>query len=193
MTEKKATIHILSDLLRIEITVRLKRTEKACAPGLTLDLEKVPLPYTQLSISMGSWERRTPRGRWQEDCWGQARSLILDSLDSLDSVNTKRAMTDVDRAAVRALCTLWERWHLNDMKAGTRAQQEALAAAEFRPGSHYDGASKFLEARGLNPDKGYKYGAAWLVEVIPDEVIAEIETLCLGLGAEFTETESAAP
>jgi hypothetical protein len=197
VTEKTATIHLGSELLRIEIRVAIKRTDKACLPALTIDLEKTPLPYTQLSITMGSWERPTPRGRWQEGCWGQARSLILESLDTLDSVNTKRAMTDIDRVAVRALCALWERWHLNDLKGGTRAQQEALASDEFKRmppvGDHYDTSSAFLTKKGLNPDRGYRYGQAWLVELVPDSVLAEVDALSTSLGAVFTESESDEP
>jgi hypothetical protein len=81
---------------------------------------------------------------------------------------------------------IWERWHLNDMKAGSPKQEEYLrehpVKAEY-PQSHYEVASKMLADAGLNPDqtylyKGlpYQYGFAWLKEELPAEVIAEVES-----------------
>jgi hypothetical protein len=88
---------------------------------------------------------------------------------------------------------------LNDLTAGTRAQQEALRLPDFDPKAveyrgipdHYASACKYLEARGLNPDPAvvigegthmkpgpYMYGHAWLVDKIPAEVEKRIEELC---------------
>ena len=74
---------------------------------------------------------------------------------------------------------VWERWHLNDMKAGTPAQMAELEKHTFKHeyGSHYDWACKLLEEAGLNPDKGYRYGTAWLREDVPEDVIAFLQSL----------------
>ena len=91
-----------------------------------------------------------------------------------------------DKRAQRVLA-LWRAWHLNDMKAGSPAQEAWLAAnpvTAVYPESHYDKASAALAAAGLNPDPDYlhngipyRYGSAWLKRDIPADVVAEIESL----------------
>jgi hypothetical protein len=70
---------------------------------------------------------------------------------------------------------LWDRWHLNDMRAGSPAQEAWLREHPITavyPQSHYKLARDVLAAAGLNPDPetGYKYGHAWLREEVPEEV-----------------------
>lgn len=84
---------------------------------------------------------------------------------------------------VRRLIEIWDRWHLNCLKAGTRAQQAAIDAhktanPDWRHG--YTAACEVLEAKGLLVDRGYKYGSAWLVEPLPAEVREEVEALVAG-------------
>jgi len=107
---------------------------------------------------------------------------------------------DHDRRVMR-ICALWDRWHLNDMKAGTRVQTAYLdgyKAALFNAGSVLKGAeavaqvetfrrlfqtnyhktaSGILKAAGLLVDRGYKYGSAWLIEQPPAQVIEELQEL----------------
>jgi hypothetical protein len=82
-------------------------------------------------------------------------------------------------ASVERLLELWDRWHLNDMRAGSPAQEAWLRAnpVSFKyPESHYEKASAALADAGLNPDAdGYRYGHAWNREEIPADVVAEIE------------------
>lgn len=76
---------------------------------------------------------------------------------------------------VRKFRATWERWHLNDMKAGTPAQDAVLARrkAEYKgyPQSHYDWALQVLAEEGLASDNGYRYGSKWLKEEVPQDVI----------------------
>ena len=81
---------------------------------------------------------------------------------------------------VQSLVAVWKRWHFNDMRAGSPAQEAYLRANPVKavyPESHYDKASAALAAVGLNPDNGYKYGSAWLKEELPAEIVAFIEGL----------------
>lgn len=87
---------------------------------------------------------------------------------------------DARRFGLSELADLWERWHLNDMRAGTPAQEKFLRANPVRaeyPESYYEKASAALESVGLNPDGAYKYGAAWLREEVPPEVVERIRTI----------------
>jgi hypothetical protein len=84
------------------------------------------------------------------------------------------------------ILAVWRDWHLNDMRAGSPAQQAWLKANPVEavyPESHYEKACKALAEVGLNPDPGhlhngkpYAYGSAWLTEEIPAETVSEIES-----------------
>ena len=69
------------------------------------------------------------------------------------------------------LLEVWDRWHLNDMKAGTPKQEEFIR--EWKKSNKYDYNSvcKALEEAGLYIDNEYRYGSKWLTEEIPEEVI----------------------
>lgn len=70
---------------------------------------------------------------------------------------------------------VWERWHLNDLKAGSAVQEAYLREhpIQFKyPETHYGKACSVLSEAGLNPDSdGYRYGSDWKFEEIPAEVI----------------------
>ena len=99
-------------------------------------------------------------------------------------VDTVAAFFPHDKKAQR-MVEIWRRWHLNDMKVGSAAQEAWLQANPVKgvyPDSYYWKASEALKAAGLNPDPGcvhngkpYVYGSAWLHEALPDDVRAEIE------------------
>lgn len=79
---------------------------------------------------------------------------------------------------------VWKRWHLNDIKAGSKVQEDYLRANPIPkedyayPKSHYDVASKKLAAAGLNPDpEGYEYGHSWKREEVPAEVLEFLQSL----------------
>ncbi len=77
------------------------------------------------------------------------------------------------------LVDIWERWHLNDMRAGTLAQEQALREVKdsFSRLNWYDQACDFLKSVNLLDDNGYRYGSAWLTEELPQDVINYIESL----------------
>lgn len=94
---------------------------------------------------------------------------------------------DLPRARVERLMELWDRWHLNHMKAGSPAQEAWLRANPFKvvyPESHLVVTRKRLAAAGLEPDfdyygangKPYSYGSEWVKEKVPDEVLVELLT-----------------
>ena len=72
---------------------------------------------------------------------------------------------------------VWEAYHLNDMQAGTPAQEAAVEQWEAN-GNRYDYslACAYLKDKGLYEDNGYKYGSQWLYKPIPAEVINEINS-----------------
>lgn len=69
---------------------------------------------------------------------------------------------------------VWKRWHLNDMRAGTPAQESFLRAQKPAPRT-YSEILGLLYSNGLMVDNGYSYGSAWLKEEVPSEVIERIQ------------------
>ena len=84
------------------------------------------------------------------------------------------------RGKIAEFLKIWNRWHLNDMKAGSPAQEEYLRDNPIEavyPESHYEKACQALEAAGLLVDNGYKYGSAWLTEELPQSVFSKLADL----------------
>lgn len=101
--------------------------------------------------------------------------------------NIKKYAKGWTPSLVKELRKVWATWHLNDMKAGSPAQEAFLAAnpvSSTYPESHYDKACEALKAAGLLEDasyihegKPYKYGTAWLRAGVPGEVLTFLESL----------------
>jgi hypothetical protein len=79
---------------------------------------------------------------------------------------------------IAELCDLWERWHLNDLVAGTRKQMEAIRGMEKGPNlDWYTWACAQLALRDLLVDREYTFGHEWLYEPLPAKVVARIKAL----------------
>lgn len=87
-------------------------------------------------------------------------------------------------AKAQRMLVIWRRWHLNDMRAGSPAQEAFLRDNPIIDRLHYfEAACGALVAAGLQPDpnhihagKPYRYGTAWLMEDLPSDVREEIES-----------------
>lgn len=76
-----------------------------------------------------------------------------------------------DRRSVDELAALWRRWHLNDMRAG---------CAHVEPVYEIDRYGQRVPSLDHTPAcalTGYRYGHAWLVEELPEEVVAYVKSL----------------
>ena len=101
--------------------------------------------------------------------------------------NITRFAPGWDAELVARFRAVWERWHLNDLRAGSPAQMEYLRANPVTadcPESYYEKACEALTAAGLQPDKGhlhngkpYRYGSAWLREQLPRDVMEFLNSL----------------
>ena len=79
-----------------------------------------------------------------------------------------------DQHKIAKFFEVWERWHLNRMRAGTPAQEAWVREHKYPgyPTSHLDWAREGLAAAGLEPDGDYSYGSKWLAEEVPEDVLA---------------------
>jgi hypothetical protein len=69
------------------------------------------------------------------------------------------------------LLGVWRDWHLNDMQPGCAHQTVVYEQAP------YGGERASLTLTQPCPITGYKYGTAWLVKPLPDELISQLHTL----------------
>ena len=82
---------------------------------------------------------------------------------------------------------IWEKWHLNDMQAGSPSQSKWIDENPLDtkyPKSHFTVYSEALSSAGLNPDpnyihngKPYKFGSSWLHVDVPVGVISFLSDL----------------
>jgi hypothetical protein len=90
-----------------------------------------------------------------------------------------------DAALVEQFRNYWKRWNLNDLRAVTVEQMDAIRegkrTGELKDNASYDDACAFLKSKGLyqveHNGKEYKYGHAWLYEAVPDSVLEFFSTL----------------
>jgi len=147
--------------------------------------------------------QRVPRNEFAkqnepESGWGNSAALT-----------SEYAVYQQRHEALLKILEIWERWHLNAMCAGTDRQREALKDCASKL---YDKQCKHLEGRGLLVDDrrelppdtrgdawsagynigvdrrpvGYKYGTAWLVEELPQEVLRELDIACRAFGVQLS-------
>jgi hypothetical protein len=91
-----------------------------------------------------------------------------------------------DAESAAKLDTIWNRWHLNGMRAGSPAQEAWLRehpVSVVYPESYSKVKDALIEA-GLQPDESflhndepYSYGSAWLHEDVPTDVLEWLKNL----------------
>lgn len=144
--------------LRVEIEITLKKKK---GKQLSIDLEEIKDPIC-LSISGTIYERKT----WIHT--GQ----IEDILEEAKSNGWKKLF--IDKEKLRKLLVIWKKWHLNDLRAGTRKQMEVINKWQKKmkkDNLSYEEECKVLKEKNLLIDRGYEYGTKWLYEPLPKEVI----------------------
>lgn len=133
---------------RCAVTVTIGTVENEAKKDI--DLQAVPAGAPVLSIT--------------GECAGSA-GQCTDSLRRL-----REGCPDVER-----LCDIWDRYHLNAMRAASRAQSDFLGRLPNAPTDH-DSRVCLLKAAGLHPSP-YAYGSAWLYEPVPAEVWDELRAI----------------
>lgn len=128
--------------------------EKETGKRLTVDLEEITEWET---LSMSGYAQYRPQQDY--NYCGQINDMIREEL-----MKWRRVFYPVK--IVMDLLDIWDKWHLNDLHAGTRAQEEAIKEAEGQTdkGLDYEQRRELLRSKGLLLDRGYEYGTAWLVE-----------------------------
>lgn len=166
---------------KVEVTVELKqhggeetfvidpKTKEKTVVGKTPE-------YTELSICGDIWNSR----HTDVVCAGQCLDTIAQYRNQLK-----------DKERFDEIYDLWKHYHLNGLHAGT-PEQEAAVKEWKNAGNKYDynAVCDMLKACGLYEvnytgisvgrmynHEPYKYGQAWLVQTLPDDVIQRINRL----------------
>lgn len=72
-----------------------------------------------------------------------------------------------------SLHRIWKRWHLNAMKAACVHMVGDVVVYE----DNGYGGQRISTKLTVCPETGYRYGTKWLVEPLPDDVLAEVMRL----------------
>jgi hypothetical protein len=134
-------------------------------------------------LSISGVEGPRPNG----DCYGACGQIDM-HLRGHEGCIAPAPGWDLER--LQKFFGVWSRWHLNDMRAGSPAQEGFLRAHKdewetYKTScsgipNHYTWACEVLSKAGLHPDpnfNGYRYGSAWLEEKVPEDVLAWLQAL----------------
>ena len=110
--------------------------------------------------------------------WNNLHTDIVTGGQCLDTLAGRSRALRNNRLYMEIL-GLWQRNHLNDMHAGTRAQEKAVDEWLAGTGRRYDygEACEYLKSIGLYEDNGYKYGHGWQYYDISDEDLKRIKEI----------------
>jgi hypothetical protein len=114
------------------------------------------------------------------DVWEPSRRDILLGGQAFDTVRSLHPDIMEDRLFATVFA-LWEKHHLNDLHAGTPAQENAIDEAireDLLPErAGFDLKVSYLKLVGLYVDGGHRYGSSWLYREIPEADLALIEDM----------------
>jgi hypothetical protein len=110
------------------------------------------------------------------DCAGGCGQIHPLKLDELNKGWTQDMIDHLNH--------LWERWHLNDMRAGDSAQESLIREAkqagwEPNPRDIYHSTCLLLEQNGLLEHNGYRYGTRWKTEEVPANILEDLRNFPL--------------
>lgn len=164
---------------RVSLTISLSQP---AAPGIavTTDHRVVAGGQVRLSMQSETIEKGIMTGGGQD-------------LQAIRDVLAEGGEPAISALLLVELLGIWERWHLNDMRAAC-AHQQAEADRLYRdlPGYGHERA-RWIELRALSCPEGYKYGSAWLIELLPAKVADRVADIISGkINVETGEVEATA-
>jgi hypothetical protein len=133
--------------------------------GRTIAHEPVPADALEVAITGEVWRATEVGNVDRRFSDGQAFGQILEDLRKVPGVRAAR------------ITELWDRWHLNGMRAACEHQTERAADIYRRMPNYSDNDARWSELRSLPCPQGYSYGSAWLYEPIPTDVLDELRRL----------------
>jgi len=97
--------------------------------------------------------------------------------------NYLHCVKEKDKEKLLFILDIWNKYHSNNMKAGTKKQMDFIKSNEetknLRIGIDYTKIKDILRNNDLLVDRRYEFGCGWLVEQIPQETLIKIRKLIL--------------
>lgn len=150
--EKTLTVGYTQDDIPVTITLKIKHTDRDKI--LTTTAELAPKGTQNVVSFTGTMSGRA----------GQIDSELRKEVESGE------VTVIIADEQLEVILKAWELFHLNDLKAGTLAQEKALQEWEAQPNYNPDiNEGVVLQIYNLNPDRGVKYGHGWYLLPISDE------------------------
>lgn len=134
--------------------------------------------------------RDTDKGKELSICgniWNPRHTILYSGGQNLDTIAKY-----IHTPKMKRIVEIWQRWHLNGMQAGCEHQREWVnerIPSEELPNRYANKDKDGIYAIWVKPSEhpkglltkpcpicGYKYGTAWLMEQLPDEIISEVES-----------------
>lgn len=146
---------------REKFTMELRIEQKECVNFETLEKELMN------TISIVGHIQAKGFGASHGQCQAIIKNYVL---------NGKHTLTKEQQINILKICDLWDKYHLNDLKAGTKKQIDLLKHNNLN-NVKYDIQVEFLKENNLYIDNGVKYGSVWYCEKVPSEIIKELKDL----------------
>jgi len=113
--------------------------------------------------------------------WNRLKTDIISGGQNIDEIFEYFP----DNITVAKVYTIWKKYHLNDMNAGTQLQEDWLEqqrnSGELSRDASYEDTCEALKEHGLyeveHNNEPYRYGAAWITQEIPQSIITEIMSI----------------
>ena len=111
---------------------------------------------------------------FRSDVWNSKRTDILMGGQCLDDLfpylKNNKLFLEIYR--------LWNLYHLNDLHAGTKKQEEFLKKHHIKNWANkYDETCEFLNKNNMLYDKGVKFGTTWHYWNIPKKDLEKIKKI----------------
>lgn len=106
--------------------------------------------------------------------------LYLSIVGEIKGYSSGQCCKEMEKYAVQKrqnfdeIIEVWKRYHLNDMRAGTPKQEQAVREYCKNNEYNYNKVREYLNSIGLIVDNGYTYGTNWLYEEIPQHILDKI-------------------
>lgn len=145
----------------ITIEIELKNRQTCIDYETLLPLENVPV----LTVCGNVWNSK------KTDC--EMAGQCLDELKDL--LQTNKLFSKIH--------SLWTKYHLNDMHAGTKRQEEEIEKWRKEnnlTGWQFNRECEYLKSINLHEDRGFEYGNGRLYASIPENDLKEIESIING-------------
>lgn len=136
-------------------------TEPQQHPDAAQTTEHEPVPADNINLRVTYWTLR-----YRSNRCGSVGSGVSEQLSSMSEIADGWTTADI-----RSLSNIAKRWHLNDVQGACAHMTNPESATWNRETKTWEGGTYCAEG------SGYRYGSAWLTEVIPAEVWTELKRL----------------